>query len=264
MASQDVSIDTSRRSAPEIFHAAQDLGRNELRRSSRTLAFSGLSGGLCMGLTGLGVAAVRGMLGNGPWQEFVSYLLYPTGFIAVIIGRSQLFTENTLYPVLLVLDEKKRRARVTIQTLRLWGVVFASNVAGAFVFAFLAMQTGALNGNIAGEIVALGRYGIEGTGGHLFWSGVMGGWLIALVARIVTASHWTIGQIVMIWLLTFVVGIGHFAHCIATSCEILSAVVVGAVPLASYAHWLLFATLGNIVGGVTMVSMLNYGQVRLD
>jgi len=88
---------------------------------------------------------------------------------------------------------------------------------------------------------------------------VVGGWLIALVAWIVTASRWTIGQVVMVWLLTFLVGVGRFAHCIATSGEILSAVVARA-----YAHWLVPATLGNIAGGVVIVSLLNYGQVRED
>jgi formate/nitrite transporter FocA (FNT family) len=66
----------------------------------------------------------------------------------------------------------------------------------------------------------------------------------------------------MIWLLTFVVGVGRFAHCIATSTEILSVVVSGGLPLIVYVHWIIPATLGNIVGGVLLVSLLNYGQVR--
>jgi formate/nitrite transporter FocA (FNT family) len=91
---------------------------------------------------------------------------------------------------------------------------------------------------------------------------VVGGWLIALVAWMVSASHWTIGQVAMIWLLTFIVGAGKFAHCIVTSCEILSATMAGSVSAAVYLHWLLPATLGNIAGGVGIVSVLNYGQVR--
>ncbi len=78
----------------------------------------------------------------------------------------------------------------------------------------------------------------------------------------VTASHWTIGQIAVIWLLAFVVGIGRFAHCIATSGEILAAVWAGALSLGQYFAWLAPATLGNIAGGVTIVSLLNYGQVK--
>jgi len=68
----------------------------------------------------------------------------------------------------------------------------------------------------------------------------------------------------MVWLLTFVVGIGHFSHCIASSGEILSAVLHGDVTGGAYLRWLLLATLGNIVGGVVIVSGLNYGQVSED
>ncbi len=264
MSTPDLSVDTRRLTAPQIFHAAKENARTEVRRSWRTLAFSGVAGGLVMGLTGLSVASVRAVLGHGPLPEFVSYLFYPVGFIAVIIGRAQLFTENTLYPVLLILDEHRRRRHYAVETLRLWGVVFTSNVLGALLFAALVMLTGALPNNIAGELTQLGQAAVAASASHFFWSGVIGGWLIALVAWVVTASHWTIGQVAMIWVLTFVVGIAHLSHCIASSGEILSAVVAGAFSLSCYLHWLFFATSGNIVGGVLMVSVLNYGQVRLE
>ncbi len=91
----------------------------------------------------------------------------------------------------------------------------------------------------------------------------MGGWLLALVAWLVTASHWTTGQVVMTWAMTFVMGLGRFAHCVANSGEILSAVLLGKVGMNDYSSWLAAATLGNIAGGVVMVSLLNYGQVKL-
>jgi formate-nitrite transporter family protein len=228
---EELGGETRRLTAPEIFHQVAEDARAELKRSNSNLAFSGLAGGLTLGLTGLSVAAVRDMLGRGGWQDLVSYLAYPIGFIAVIIGRAQLFTENTLYPVILVLDERGH----FWHTLRLWGVVFASNLLGATLFAVLA---------------------------HIFWSGVIGGWLIALVAWVVTASQWTIGQLAMVWLLTFVVGVGKFSHCIVTSSEIISAILMGQVAVGTYVLWLLTATAGNIVGGVVIVSVLNYGQVR--
>jgi formate-nitrite transporter family protein len=249
---------TRRLTAPEIFDAAVENAREELKRSTRKLAFSGIAGGMTLGLTGLGVAAIRALLGDGGWQQFISYLIYPVGFIAVIIGRAQLFTENTLYPVVLVLDERRH----LMATLRLWGVVFCSNISGAFLFALLALRTQSLTPQISGQLVALGLAAIAGSRSHFFWSGVVGGWLIALVAWMVTASRWTIGQVAMIWLLTFILGIGHFSHCIVSSCEILSAVVSGHVAAQSYMDWLLFATLGNILGGVVIVSLLNYAQVK--
>jgi formate/nitrite transporter FocA (FNT family) len=257
---QNSGQSSNRRSGSEIFAAAVKNARDELERSSRALAFSGLAGGLTMGLTGLSVAAVRATIGKGGWADMASFLFYPIGFIAVIIGRGQLFTENTLYPVILVLDERKRRD--LINTARLWAVVFFSNVAGAAAFAALAVLTGALRPGIVAALVDLGKESVRQPSAHVFWSGLIGGWLIALVAWMVTASHWTIGQLAMTWLLTFVVGIAHLAHCIATSGEILSAVLHGDAAFGAYTHWLLVATLGNIVGGVVIVSLLNYGQVK--
>jgi formate-nitrite transporter family protein len=259
---EEMAVETRRLTAPEIFDAAVASAREELRRSSRTLAFSGLAGGLTMGLTGLSVAAVRAILGGGAWEELASYLVYPMGFIAVIIGRSQLFTENTLYPVVLLLDERKQFSKHARHTLRLWATVFAANVVGALCFAALAVKTGALSAEISSQLIRLGSESVTGTPTHIFWSAVIGGWLIALVAWMVTASQWTIGQLAMIWLLTFIVGIGKLSHCIATSGEILAAVLAGSTTLTSYLHWLLLATSGNIAGGVVMVSVLNYGQVR--
>src|SRR5690242_4025047 len=98
---------SSRRTAHEIYDQVKENARGELDRSSHALAFSGVAGGFTMGLTGLAVAATRALLGDTPTSEFVSMLFYPAGFVAVIIGRFQLFTENTLYPVVLVLTERR-------------------------------------------------------------------------------------------------------------------------------------------------------------
>lgn len=250
--------ETRRFTADEILGAALDNARGELRRSLNKLFISGIAGGITMGLSGLGVASVRAFVGEGGWQELVASLAYPAGFIAVIIGRAQLFTENTLYPVVLVLDEGRHFLRM----LRLWGVVFLANVLGAMIFAGLAAKSTALRPDILSQLVKLGVEASSSGAGHFFWSGVIGGWLIALVAWTVTASHWTIGQLAVIYLFTFLVGAGRFGHCIAGSGEILAAVAKGAIPALSYLHWIIPTTLGNICGGVFIVSLLNYGQVR--
>lgn len=252
--------ESTRRSAHEIFKEVEANAHEELKRSAKALAFSGIAGGLGMGLTGLGVATAQAMLGPGRWQEFIALLLYPVGFIAVIIGRSQLFTENTLYPVALILSERKH----VINTLRLWVVVFFANIFGAAAFSLLAIKTGALQTQISDALVRLGTVAVQGDASHIFWSGVIAGWLIALMAWIVTASHWTIGQVAIVWIMTFIVGIGHFAHCIASSGEILSAVWAGSVGIGQYVYWLGAATVGNILGGVMFVTILNFGQVHSD
>jgi formate-nitrite transporter family protein len=207
----------------------------------------------------MSVAIARATLGStGTFQNFVPYLLYPIGFIAVIIGRAQLFTENTLYPVVLIFEERKH----ILPTLRLWLIVFCTNVLGAALFAALAVRTGALSPEFTQQLVELGIASAAGPAAHIFWMGVIGGWLIALVAWMVSASHWTIGQITVVWLLTFIVGLGHFAHCIAASGEIFAAVFAGNLPFDAYLRWIAPATAGNIVGGVFIVSLLNWGQVK--
>ena len=62
-------------------------------------------------------------------------------------------------------------------------------------------------------------------------------------------------------MLTFVVGLGNFAHCIATSGEILVAILTHQAPWRAYPAWLLPAVAGNICGGVGMVTLVEYGQV---
>lgn len=259
-ASSSQQRDLERPTANEIFAQVSRNARHELQRPVRALAVSGVAGGLTMGLTGLSVSAVQAALGNAPWAEFIALLFYPVGFLAVILGRAQLFTENTLYPVALILDERRH----VWATVRLWAVVFSSNVAGAFVFALLAARTRALH---PAMLQALSRLGVEAAAPpqrHIFWSAVVGGWMIALVAWLVSGSHSITGSFAVIWILAFIVGLGHFAHCIATSGEILSAVLSHNLPAADYFRWLLPAVLGNITGGVVLVTLLEYGQTKAE
>jgi formate/nitrite transporter FocA (FNT family) len=148
-----------------------------------------------------------------------------------------------------------------LNSLRLWVTVFVANNLGALVFAALATLTGALRPDYRASLVQLGVNSVGIAWVPLFWSGVIGGWIIALVAWMVTASHYTIGQLAVIYLFTLLMGVGHFAHCVASSCEILASVLAGANSVGTYLRWLLPATLGNIAGGVVIVSLLNYGQV---
>ena len=253
-----VQTELDRPTANEIYEQVSRNARHELDRSAVSLFISGIAGGITMGLTALSTSIVIAVLGPSPMTKFVADLLYPIGFIAVILGRAQLFTENTLYPVALMLAERRHGWK----TLRLWSIVLPSNVLGALIFALLAVRTGALRPEY---VAAMTHLGVEATGvvgWHVFWSGVIGGWIIALVAWLVSGSHSITGSVMLIGLLTFVVGLGNFAHCIATSGEILAAILDHQLPVWNYFAWLGPATLGNICGGVLLVTLLEYGQVK--
>jgi len=251
-----IQQELERPTATQIYAHVAKNARQELRRPSRSLAISGFAGGVTMGLTALATAIGRAELGTSGPAQFVTNLLYPVGFIAVILGRAQLFTENTLYPVALVLSERRHY----LATLRLWGVVLLSNCLGALAFAALAVRTHALQPKYVASLITIGLELVNHPISHVFWSAILGGWIIALVAWLVSASHSISGSMMLIWLLAFVVGLGHFAHSIASSGEILGAVVAGQLPLLRYLEWLGPAVLGNIVGGVGLVTLLEYGQ----
>jgi formate/nitrite transporter FocA (FNT family) len=254
--------DSSRRTAEQILDSVVESAREEIERGSLALGFSGLAAGMSMGLTGLAVAIVLTFSGQSEAAKLTARLLYPLGFIVVIIGRQQLFTENTLYPVALCL--KERRWANIRESIRLWVVVFSANIAGTLLFSLLVVKTKALRPDILHTLATLGQEAAARSGSQLFWSGVVGGWLIALVAWMVTASHYTSGQLLTTWLITFVVGAGEFSHCIAGSGELLASVVSGSLPALSYLHWIVPVTLGNVLGGVTIVTLLNFGQVHAN
>lgn len=245
-----------RPSAEEIYRQVARNAKAELKRNNTSLAISGFTGGTFMGLSALGVGIVMGRLGTSPVAFLLSRLLYPLGFIVVILGRSQLFTENTLYPVALVLAEKRQ----LWNTLRLWAIVLPSNLFGAFAFAGLVALTPALSPDMAHAIAQLGTQAAHVPLTTVFWSAVVGGWIIATAAWMVSGSHSVTGSVLLIWLLTFVVGAGNFAHCIASSAEILTAVLTHQVTWGGYIRWLGPAVGGNICGGVLMVTLLEYGQ----
>ena len=251
-------LELDRPTADEIFEQVARNARHELVRPAIALAISGLAGGITMGLTALSTSLVLGELGHGRIAALVANLFYPLGFIAVIVGRAQLFTENTLYPVALMLAERRH----VWTTARLWAIVLPSNVLGAFLFALLATQTGALRPRYVQAMVQLGIDIANVPTSHVFWSGVIGGWIIALVAWLVSGSHSITGSVMLIWFLTFIVGLGHFAHCIASSGEVFAAVLGHQVAVSQYFAWLMPAVLGNIAGGVFIVTLLEYGQVK--
>ena len=250
----------SRPSAHEIYQQVAKNAKEELKRSSMSLAISGFIGGILMGLSALGVGIILAKLGSGPGTFVISRMFYPLGFIVVILGRSQLFTENTLYPVALVLTEPKQ----IWNTLRLWMTVLPSNMLGALAFASLAGLTRALPPDVVQAIAGLGLAAVHQPPSAIFWSGVVAGWIIATAAWLVSGSHSITGSVMIIWALTFVVGLGSFAHCIATSGEILTAVLTHQLPWMAYPQWFGPAVAGNICGGVVMVTLLEYGQAILS
>jgi formate-nitrite transporter family protein len=252
------SGESSRPTARQIFERVIEDARDELARPPSRLGFSSVFAGATVGFSVLALAIVLTQLPRAGWGMPVASLLYPIGFVAVIIGRSQLFTENTLYPVALAFTERGHLRA----TARLWGVVFVGNVVGAVLLAVLLMESGAVVGPVKDELASLGEKMVVGSFAANLWSAVIAGWILALIAWLVEAAEAAIGQIVVIWALAALVGIGGFDHSVASALEVLAALFHGSLSFGAALGWLGTATLGNVIGGVGIVALLNYGQIR--
>jgi formate/nitrite transporter FocA (FNT family) len=202
--------------AGEILETVVDDGNEELGRASLGLGLSGLAAGLNISFSAVALGVAGAFTGG---VGLVAALLYPIGFLIVILGRSQLYTENTVTPVAVVLTNFGALPNM----LRLWVVVFVANVIGAILFAATVVY---------GEVLPPPALQIlfEEVAGKLddgFWNltlkAVVGGWLVALIAWLVAASRDTISQALVIYVLTFLIPAAGLAHCIAGSSEVLIA-----------------------------------------
>ena len=192
-----------RASASDIYERVKREAGEELGRPVPALAFSGLFAGATVGFGSVASAAAAAMLADHDDARLIGAIFFPIGFIVVIIGRAQLFTENTLYPVTLVLDERRH----LLATLRLWVIVLSANLIGAVLFALVVTKTRALAPDVVAKVAEDGHRATLGSWGSFFWSAVLGGWAIALVAWVIQSSGVVIGQIALIWTLVFVVGL---------------------------------------------------------
>ena len=241
-----------------VYKAIKKTADEELQRPSAALAFSGLAAGLSMGFSLVTEGLLRSKLPDVPWRPLVTKLGYSVGFLIVILGRQQLFTENTLTPMLPLL---LRRDRATLANVaRLWATVLASNVVGAAIFAYAVQRTPAFAAEVKGAFLDLGLEAMAPAAGTILVKGIFAGWLIALMVWLLPVAEG--GRIWVIVLLTYVVGLGQLSHVIAGSVDAIYTVAAGRHTWAEYAgHFLLPTLAGNCLGGVTMVAALNYAQV---
>ncbi len=251
-----------RRSAPRaavVYEAIRREGEDELGRPTSALFFSGLAAGLSMGFSLVAEGLLRAMLPDTDWRPLVSKLGYSVGFVIVILGRQQLFTENTLTPVLPLL--RRRNGVTLVHVARLWSVVLLSNLVGAFVFAWVIGSTNVFDPHIQAVFAALGHEALSPAGpGVMMLRGVFAGWLIALMVWLLPFAE--TGRVWVIIVLTYLIGIARFPHVIAGSVETLYLVATGATLVGTYAWRFLLPTLvGNVIGGLALVTAINHAQV---
>ena len=251
----------TRLSAAEIHENVRVAADEEMRRPAADLMWSSLAGGLTIGFSFLAAAYLT--LWVDPRLAPVAIAVgYPLGFIFVVQARSQLFTENTLEPVIPFLQRRDRETFMRL--IRLWGLVLAGNLLGALVFGALASTT-MLDGEMHRAMLRVATLGTDGGFAPVLYRAIFGGWLVALMAWLVSSTRASGAQIVYIWITTAPIAAFGFRHSVAGAVEAFFLAIAGAASWASMlGSFLVPAIIGNVIGGVVLVAMLNHGQVGAD
>lgn len=244
----------------KVIHEAIRLeGAEELDRPSFSVVWSGLAAGLTMGCSMLGDGLLRAGLPDAPWRDLVAGLGYTTGFIFVTMGRQQLFTETTLTAMLPVLHRTHGLSDVA----RYWLLVFAANIVGTLVFAAAATIPHLFPADVTQAFSDLGVKAAEPGFVGVLVKGVFAGWLIALMVWLLPAA--AASRFFVIIAVTWLIGVAGFSHVIAGSVETAFAAMRGAIGWSDYLlQFLVPAVIGNSIGGVVFVALLNHAQVKQE
>ena len=244
-------------SAKVVHEAIRLEGAEELERPSSSIAWSGLAAGLTMGTSMVGQGLLMAALPQVPWAHLVASLGYTLGFIFVTMARQQLFTETTLTVMLPVLH----RTHSLGDAGRYWAIVIAANILGTLLFAAAANIPHLFRPEAVEAFAVLGTKAVEPGFSIVLVKGVMAGWLIALMVWLMPAA--SSAKILVIIAVTWLISAGEFSHVIAGSSEVAFAAMRGAVGWRQYGvDFLLPALIGNSIGGVVFVALLNHAQVK--
>jgi formate/nitrite transporter FocA (FNT family) len=243
--------------AETTYEVVRREGLRELDRTTSALLWSGLSGGLSMGFSFLAEGLLRAHLPDTPWRPLVVKTGYSVGFLIVILGSQQLFTENTLTPIVPLLHQwSARRFR---NVMRLWGAVLVANLVGALLFALALGRLDVVEPQVTHTLSAIAAEAMTSSAMVTCLHAVYAGWLIALMVWMLPGAE--TAKVPVIIIMTYIVGVGGFAHVIAGSIEVLFAVVRGEAAVSqALLGFMLPALVGNVFGGLTMVAALNHAQ----
>jgi formate-nitrite transporter family protein len=249
-----------RRTAPPgqvVYQAIYEEADHELGRDTPALAWSGVAAGLSMGFSMIAEAMLITHVPHARWSPMLTKLGYTVGFLIVILGRQQLFTENTLTPVLPLL--RKPSGSMLLNVGRLWAVVLLTNLAGGFILAWAAAHTALLSAEMRQACHDIGQEALQLPFLTVLLRAIVAGWLIATMVWLLpfaeTARVW------VIIIVSYLVGLGQFPHVIAGGVSNLYLVASGEISLGrSLGSYLVPVVLGNCVGGVALVAALAHAQ----
>jgi len=250
--------DAGRPNAFVLHEAIRKEGDEELRRNGLALLVSAIAAGLTMGFSLIVPGVLKAHLPDASWTSLLTSLGYATGFLIVVLGRQQLFTENTLTPILPLLHD--RTGKTLRRVLRLWGIVLTGNVVATLAIAAVLAHSGVFKPEVRAAFGEISAHAIASPFATTLIKAVFAGWLIALMVWMLPATGAAATFVII--LITWLVSMCDLAHIVAGSVDTFYLVLTGAASMGDYV-WRFFVPtlLGNIFGGTALVAVLNYGQV---
>lgn len=248
-------------SARVVHEVIRLQGQDEMRRPLLSLFFSAFAAGLAISTSVLAETFLGQRLPDAPASELVTGFGYSLGFVIVILGNLQLFTENTVTAVLPVATHPTRRN--VARLLRLWSVVFVGNMLGTLLVAWLMSLRAILSAEQLHAAVTLSAHLLEKDAGRTLLLGIPAGFMVAAIAWILpnarTSEFWIVTAV------TYVIAIGGFSHVVAGSAEAWLLWLTGQATLGwAVGGFILPALAGNIIGGTGLFAVLAHGQVRSE
>jgi formate/nitrite transporter FocA (FNT family) len=251
--------DRSNPSAKVVHEAIRLEGTEELARPASSIWWSGLAAGLTMGCSMLGEGLLKTSLPKAAWTELVAALGYSLGFLFVTMGRQQLFTETTLTVMLPFLHGTHKAFDIA----RYWALVFVANILATLLFAAAISIPHLFSSDAMRTFVELGVSAAAPGFAVVLLKAIFAGWLIALMVWLMPAA--SSAKFLVIVAVTSLIAIAKFSHVIAGSAETAFAALHGAIGWDDYLlSFLIPALLGNSIGGVVFVALLNHAQVKAE
>lgn len=248
----------SRLASQTIYEIISREGAEELSRPMSSLAWSGYAAGICICFSVFTMAHLYQSLPHDAASMLLIKLGYVVGFLIVITARLQLFTENTITVILPLLD--KLSARNIGRTLKLWGVVFATNMLGTFSVAAMIILTKDLSTPYVEALFSVSRHAVEQPIIDIFLNGIPAGFLIAVLVWMMPSAKGS--EFVLITVMIFLIALGDYSHVIAGSFEAFLLMLSGNVAISDALAYIGAAGLGNILGGSGVFTLLAYAQVK--
>ncbi|SAL11121.1 Inner membrane protein YfdC [Caballeronia arvi] len=244
---------------PLVIHEiVREEGEVAMERTFGALMWSALAAGLSMGFSFLVQSILESALPESSWRHLISSFGYTIGFVFVILGRQQLFTESTLTAVLPVLT--RRDVKTLLKALRLWAIVLFFNLVGTAIFAGILQIRGVFSPEVSDALAHVSMAPLSADFGVTLVRGVFSGWLIALMVWLLPSAR--SGRLLTILLVTYTVAVSKLTHVIAGSVESAYAVMIGAASVSDYFLVFLIPTfLGNVIGGVSLVAIVNHAAI---